>query len=120
LFYLRGNAGIMARTIEEILKDILLLAPELREKLIHYINLQLPQVSDGETSVIEVRKGIQEKSRFACPHCNSDEIVGHGKYKGRKRYKCEACDKTFNDLTGTSVSGIHKKQDWQAYMSCMS
>ena len=51
LFYLRGNSGIMTRTVEEILKDILLLAPEAREKLIHYINLQLPQGSDGETSV---------------------------------------------------------------------
>ena len=120
MFYLRGNSGTMSRTVEEILKDILLLAPEAHKKLIHYVNLQLPQGSDSETSVIEVRKGIQEKSRFACPHCNSDEIVGHGRYKGRKRYKCRACDKTFNDLTGTSVSGIHKKQDWQAYLGCMS
>jgi len=110
----------MTRTVEEILKDILLLAPEAREKLIHYINLQLPQGSESEASVMEVRKGIQEKSRFACPHCSSDVIVGHGTYKGRKRYKCKSCKKTFNDLTGTSISGIHKKQKWQAYMGCIS
>lgn len=110
----------MIRTVEEILKDILSLSSEAREKLIYHINLQLPQGFESEASVMEVRKGIQEKIRFACPHCSSDTVVGHGTYKGRKRYKCKTCKKTFNDLTGTSISGIHKKQDWQTYMGCMS
>jgi hypothetical protein len=50
-------------------------------RLIQHINLQLPGDIESEASIIEVRKGIQEKIRFGCPHCNSDEIVGHGKLK---------------------------------------
>ncbi len=30
-----------------------------------------------------------------CPHCGSQNYSKNGSYKGRKRYKCKDCDKTF-------------------------
>ncbi len=54
-----------------------------------------------------------------CPHCQSSDIYGHGGYKGRKRYKCKSCTKTFNDLTGTAMDGIKKVDEFQDYLVLM-
>lgn len=51
-----------------------------------------------------------------CPHCGATDIYGHGPYKGRRRYKCKTCRKTFNDLTGTAVDGIKKLEQFQEYL----
>lgn len=110
----------MPRSVEEILKDISNLSSETRAILITSISNMLPEKQVENASIIEFRKEIQEKNRFACPNCNSDNIVGHGNFKGRKRYKCNNCKKTFNDLTGTSIDKIHKKENWAKYMQCVS
>ncbi len=54
-----------------------------------------------------------------CPHCQSSDIYGHGGYKGRKRYKCKSCTKTFKDLTGTAMDGIKKVDEFQDYLVLM-
>lgn len=54
---------------------------------------------------------------IVCPHCDeSENIYGHGVYKGRRRFHCKACNKTFNEQTGTSVSGIKKRQLWGRFI----
>lgn len=110
----------MVRSINEILQDIMLLASEDREQLFTHYNQQNKTVKEPESSLLEIRRKVQEKKKFVCPHCNCSDIIGHGNYRGRKRYKCKTCKKIFNDLTGTSVSKIHKKKEWQKYMSCIS
>ena len=47
-------------------------------------------------------------SKIECPNCTNSKIVGHGSYKGRSRYMCKSCNKSFNDYTGTAISGIKK------------
>lgn len=45
-----------------------------------------------------------------CPHCESKEVSPWGQYHrkpGLKRYKCDDCDRTFNDLTGTIFHNSH-------------
>ena len=42
-----------------------------------------------------------------CPHCGSHHVLSNGNYKGRKRYLCKECGKSYNDLTKTPFSGIH-------------
>jgi transposase-like protein len=54
-----------------------------------------------------------------CPNCGSDEIVGHGAYKNRKRFRCKTCKKTFNDLTNTPFSGIHHIDKIPIYLNEM-
>jgi transposase-like protein len=110
----------MVRTIDDILKDILLLSPELRQELLGHLNTHLIVQEDNEAALIEIRKSHQEKNGFGCPHCSSDNIVGHGNYMSRKRYKCKDCQKTFNELTGTSVDKLHKKDVWKTYIGCIS
>lgn len=110
----------MIRTIDDILQDIMQLAPDNRQQLIYQINKLLPTKKENEAALIEIRKIHQEKSGFLCPHCKSDNVIGHGNYMGRKRFKCKVCLKTFNELTGTSVDRLHKKENWKVYMGCIS
>lgn len=57
--------------------------------------------------------------RTNCPHCKSDRILGHGKFKGRLRYRCSECRKTFTGLTGTTASGIHKVAEFEQLVELM-
>ena len=108
------------KTITELLKDISLLPDTERQMLIQEINKGLGSTTNSIEHLVEVRHDIQEQEKFSCPYCGGEKIVGHGNYKGRKRYKCKSCEKTFNDLTGTSVAHLHKKTEWQIYLKCVA
>ena len=41
--------------------------------------------------------------------------MSRGKARGRRRYRCKACGKTFDALTGTALSGLHHKERWLAF-----
>jgi len=64
----------------------------------------------------KIKAKLNQDQKVLCPHCNSSNIYGHGTYKGRKRYKCLKCTKTFNDFTGTAISGIKKVDKFQEYL----
>jgi len=63
-----------------------------------------------------IKTELNKDQKVFCPHCHSSDIFGHGTYKGRKRYKCKECKKTFNDFTGTAISGIKKVDKFQEYL----
>jgi len=108
------------KLITDLLKEIQLLSKAEQVLLISNINKALEEDTNSLAHLMEVRHNIQEKEEFSCPHCGNEKIVGHGNYKGRKRYKCQSCTKTFNDLTGTSVAHLHKKEEWQEYLKCIA
>lgn len=55
-----------------------------------------------------------------CPHCSSENIVKYGKYKGKQRFMCNSCKKTFNDFTNSPLSNSRKpKELWLEYIRCM-
>jgi len=68
-----------------------------------------PQLTD-------IKAELNKEQIISCPHCKSADIYGHGVYKGRKRYKCKSCNRTFNDFTGTAISGIKKTEKFQEYL----
>jgi transposase-like protein len=43
-----------------------------------------------------------------CPHCESSKTISNGSVKGRKRYKCSSCGRTFGEYSDTVFSGIKK------------
>lgn len=47
-----------------------------------------------------------------CPHCASPWVVRNGLADGLQRYKCRACGKTFNALTGTPLARLRHKGKW--------
>lgn len=50
-----------------------------------------------------------------CPRCGTPGAGPHGKTGGLRRYRCRACGRTFTAVTGTSLSGLHRKELWLAF-----
>ncbi|QNO13519.1 IS1595 family transposase [Alkalicella caledoniensis] len=77
---------------------------------------------EDPSKITELLNSIRE-TRFAagmaCVHCGSTSIKRNGKYRGRQRYLCKDCDKTFNDLTNTPFSGSHYPSKWVKYIELM-
>jgi transposase-like protein len=48
----------------------------------------------------------------ACPHCASTWIVRNGSASGLQRFKCRACQRTFNALSKTPLARLRKKAKW--------
>lgn len=47
-----------------------------------------------------------------CPHCASPAVVRNGCADGRQRYKCRACRRSFNALTGTPLARLRHSDKW--------
>lgn len=65
-----------------------------------------------------------KESRFSsgevCMHCGSTHVVKHGKVNDKQRYKCRDCNKTFNELTMSSLSYTKLPLvKWVQYAQCM-
>jgi len=54
-----------------------------------------------------------------CPYCKSRKFQLWGKQNDMQRYKCNFCNKTFNSLTGTPLSGLRRKGHWLDYALCL-
>ena len=59
------------------------------------------------------RIGQSRLASIGCPHCDGDDIRPWGMAGGKPRYRCAACRKTFNPLTGTPLSGLHYPDRWK-------
>jgi transposase-like protein len=66
-------------------------------------------------------QGIEERfaARPSCPHCQSDGITKWGSAHGLMRYRCKACKKTFNALTGTPLAQLHKRGLWSGHAQAL-
>lgn len=86
-------------------------------KLGYQEKIELFHQLEMELSTLESERLIREKSDevLECPYCHSSNIRGHGKYKGRKRFKCLSCARTFNILSETSGAGLKKLELFRQY-----
>jgi transposase-like protein len=55
-----------------------------------------------------------------CLHCRSERVRRWGIRAGRQRYRCQACEKTFNDLTGTPLARLRQLPKLGSYVSAMA
>ena len=74
------------------------------------------EMEAASLAAIEASVGDDRK----CRHCGAPGAISRGKSRGLRRYQCKACNRTFNAATGTPLSGIHKKEKWLAYETCIS
>jgi transposase-like protein len=109
--------------LKTLLAQISELNKNQQDELFTWLNNILHQDSraiEGKAKVLEFRKAEQEKQKLICIHCNSDEIIGHGISKqGVKRYRCKSCQKTFCEVSGTTVFRIRSKDKWLNYIDCL-
>jgi transposase-like protein len=54
-----------------------------------------------------------------CPHCHHDKVVHWGNANGLPRYRCNACGKTFNPLTGTPLAHLRHRECWGPYAQAL-
>ncbi|MDV3427173.1 MAG: transposase [Bacillota bacterium] len=70
---------------------------------------------------ISLKKDIQSRFRegAVCPHCGSRSVVKYGFFKGKQRYRCKDCSRTFNIYTKTLLSWSHYKDKWGSFIETM-
>jgi len=54
-----------------------------------------------------------------CPRCDGARWRRHGHANDLQRYRCSACGRTFNDLTGTPLAHLRLKGKWLGYLATM-
>lgn len=72
----------------------------------------------GEAALAAIELGVGEDR--CCPHCGASGAVANGKARGMQRYLCRACNRTFGALTGTRLSGLHRKEMWLTFGECLA
>ena len=73
----------------------------------------------SENRYLSIRQDILDKSKHTCSHCNSTQVIKFGTFSGKKRFRCKSCKKTFNELTGTSISCVKKKHLWEKFIKLL-
>jgi transposase-like protein len=54
-----------------------------------------------------------------CPYCAACRIYRHGMSSGLQRYRCLACNRTFNALTNTPLAFLRLRGKWLPYLQCV-
>jgi transposase-like protein len=93
---------------------------------------QLPQLTARQCAQLQARLGQGDarrqvgglldqaaQARLCCPRCAGRDWYRHGRESGVQRYRCRACGKTFNSLTGTPLARLHYKERWLRYLDGM-
>jgi len=54
-----------------------------------------------------------------CPSCDGAACHRHGHANNLQRYRCRACGRTFNDLSGTPLARLRLKGKWLDYVAAL-
>ena len=61
--------------------------------------------------------GAMAERPVACPYCqaSADDLHPWGQSHGLPRYRCHACGRTCNPLSGTPLARLRKREQWLRY-----
>lgn len=106
--------------LDDFLKQFHLLTNGEKEKAKKAINAVMNREEySKEKFTTELREMRFNKGKV-CPNCNSNSVVKNGTFKGKQRYLCKGCRKTFNDFTATPLSDSKKDMHvWGKFINCM-
>ncbi len=90
------------------LKGLQELSPRQRQAVL--AQLHIPD--EGQQVLMQIESG--GASGRCCPHCASERLVRNGQANDLQRYKCQACGRTFNALTGTPLARLRLRHKWHA------
>ena len=54
-----------------------------------------------------------------CPRCACDRYHRHGQANGLQRYRCRACGRTYNDLSGSPLARLRLREKWLDYLGAV-
>lgn len=72
------------------------------------------------SSADAVSQTLNQEVMTTCPHCASEALQKFGIKNDLQRYRCKACQKTFNRLTGTPLARLRKKKQWLGVLDSLS
>ena len=72
----------------------------------------------GLHQVLALIEQIRSPGR-RCPHCQCERWHRHGHANDLQRYRCRACGRTFNDLTGTPLARLRLRGKWLDYLAAL-
>ncbi|WP_370661953.1 IS1595 family transposase [Massilia alkalitolerans] len=58
-------------------------------------------------------------TRRRCPSCSCERYYRHGQANGLQRYRCRACGRTYNDLSGTPLARLRLREKWLDYLGAV-
>lgn len=81
--------------------------------------IRLYDIVDDRLCYEKVRE-LRWSEGMCCPHCGSSSYRRHGHHNScehRYRYYCKACERYYDDLTGTVFEGHH--QPLKVWILCL-
>jgi transposase-like protein len=87
-----------------------------RAQCTRVLALLKPAVDQGRTAAV-IEDAVA--SRLCCPRCQGKQLYRHGTKSGLQRFRCRACGRTFNSLTGTPLARLRHKEKWLDFGECM-
>ena len=95
-----------AAELKRWLASVARLTPAQKADLLKLLSARDDQVAVGD--LVESRLAQVP----VCPHCADTRIVRSGSASGLQRYKCRACQRTFNALSKTPLARLRMKAKW--------
>jgi len=101
--------------MKESLQDYIeQLSKENKQNLYELLRKDLHGVTPEDIEDVRSEQIINKP--ISCPHCDSEQIIGFGHYRTRKRFRCKSCKKTFNEMTGTPMANLKKVDKFSDYL----
>lgn len=101
-----------ARELSALMRKLEKLTPSQRRRVV----AGLTDAEHKATATMAIESGAGHRG---CPHCHGVHVVKNGMASGLQRFKCRACAKTFNTLTGTPLAHLHLRGKWVGQVEAM-
>lgn len=62
---------------------------------------------------------VLDQRERRCPACAGMRWHRHGQANGLQRYRCRDCRRTFNDLSGTALARLRRREKWIDYLGAL-
>lgn len=101
------------KTFMQLLGQLKQLTPRQRKLLAHHLGSPSPALAAVFPETISTPEH--------CPHCQAqaNQLGKWGHSHGLPRYRCKACGRTFNALTGTPLAHLRKREQWGRYSQAL-
>jgi len=104
---------MQAHKFEHFLTQLAALTLRQRQRL---LDLLLPEVKRDQVVALIERHSA---GRLVCSGCGARDFHKHGRAHGLQRYRCRACGRTCNGLSGTPLARLRHKGRWLDYLGGM-
>lgn len=101
------------KQFQELLDSLGRLSPDQRQMLSEVL-----ETENEPENPIDI---VNDRSRklHLCPYCQSTRAWRWGFKSGVQRFRCKACRRTYNALSGTPLARLKRRDAWLAYNEAM-